>query len=136
MSEAAEKPPENDMTRAAQNVFALPILFSFFPHRLFHTTAFEVVNMEQHENQIILRGDLLDLPEHSHENHGKAFCRFLLEVPRLSGAVDTLPVVAEEATTVVVVPLILEQNMELLVVVVHHTLVDMKDVLLYINKKL
>ena len=50
--------------------------------------------MEQHENQIILRGDLLGLPEHSHENHGKAFCRFLLEVPRLSGAVDTLPVVA------------------------------------------
>ena len=52
--------------------------------------------MEQHENQIILRGDLLDLPEHSHENHGKAFCRFLLEVPRLSGAVDTLPVVARQ----------------------------------------
>lgn len=50
--------------------------------------------MEQHENQIILRGDLLGLPEHSHENHGKAFCRFLLEVPRLSGAVDTLPIVA------------------------------------------
>lgn len=50
--------------------------------------------MEQHENQIILRGDLVGLPEHSHENHGKAFCRFLLEVPRLSGAVDTLPVVA------------------------------------------
>lgn len=50
--------------------------------------------MEQHENQIILRGDLLGLPEHSHENHGKAFCRFLLEVERLSGAVDTLPVVA------------------------------------------
>ena len=50
--------------------------------------------MEQHENQIILRGDLLRLPEHSHENHGKAFRRFLLEVERLSGAVDTLPVVA------------------------------------------
>ena len=52
--------------------------------------------MEQHENQIILRGDLLAMPEHSHENHGKAFCRFLLEVPRLSGAVDTLPVVARQ----------------------------------------
>ena len=50
--------------------------------------------MEQHENQIILRGDLLGLPEFSHENHGKQFCRFFLEVPRLSGAVDTLPVVA------------------------------------------
>ena len=52
--------------------------------------------MEQHENQIVLRGDLLGLPEHSHENHGKQFCRFLLEVPRLSGAVDTLPVVARQ----------------------------------------
>ena len=52
--------------------------------------------MEQHENQIILRGDLLGLPEHSHENHGKDFCRFLLEVPRLSGAVDTLPIVARQ----------------------------------------
>ncbi|MBQ2920419.1 MAG: single-stranded DNA-binding protein [Oscillospiraceae bacterium] len=50
--------------------------------------------MEQHENQIILRGDLLGLPEFSHENHGRRFCRFLLEVPRLSGAVDTLPVIA------------------------------------------
>ena len=52
--------------------------------------------MEQHENQIMLRGDLLGLPEFSHENHGKRFCRFLLEVPRLSGAVDTLPVVARQ----------------------------------------
>lgn len=52
--------------------------------------------MEQHENQIILRGDLLGLPEYSHENHGKRFCRFSLEVPRLSGAIDTLPVVARE----------------------------------------
>ena len=50
--------------------------------------------MEKHENQIILRGDLLGLPEFSHENHGRRFCRFLLEIPRLSGAVDTLPVIA------------------------------------------
>lgn len=53
--------------------------------------------MEQHENQIVLRGDLLAMPEFSHENHGKKFFRFFLEVPRLSGAVDTLPVVAELA---------------------------------------
>ena len=52
--------------------------------------------MEQFENQIVLRGDLVQLPEFSHENHGKRFCRFLLEVQRLSGAVDTLPVVARE----------------------------------------
>ena len=52
--------------------------------------------MEQHENLIVLRGDLVELPEFSHENHGKRFCRFSLEVERLSGAVDTLPVVASE----------------------------------------
>ena len=52
--------------------------------------------MEQHENLIVLRGDLVELPEFSHENHGKRFCRFSLDVERLSGAVDTLPVVASE----------------------------------------
>ena len=52
--------------------------------------------MEQFENQIVLRGDLVGMPEFSHENHGKRFYRFLLEVQRLSGAVDTLPVVARE----------------------------------------
>ena len=55
--------------------------------------------MEQHDNHILLRGDLLGLPEFSHENHGKRFCRFLLEVPRLSGAVDTLPVVVRQELT-------------------------------------
>ena len=52
--------------------------------------------MEHMANQIILRGSLASLPQLSHENHGKRFFRFLLEVPRLSGAVDTLPVVAQE----------------------------------------
>ena len=51
--------------------------------------------MEQWENQITLRGDLAGMPEYSHENHGKKFYRFYLEVERLSGAVDTLPVIAE-----------------------------------------
>ena len=40
---------------------------------------------------------LRELPEFSHENHEKRFFRFYLEVQRLSGAVDTLPVIAEEA---------------------------------------
>lgn len=48
-------------------------------------------------NQITLRGSLRELPEFSHENHEKRFFRFYLEVQRLSGAVDTLPVIAEEA---------------------------------------
>ena len=47
------------------------------------------------ENQITLRGDLAGMPEYTHENHGKKFYRFYLEVERLSGAVDTLPVIAE-----------------------------------------
>ena len=53
--------------------------------------------MEQNTNQITVRGSLHSMPEYSHDNHGKRFFKFFLEVPRLSGAVDTLPVVAEEA---------------------------------------
>lgn len=52
--------------------------------------------MEHMTNHILLRGNLASLPQFSHENHGRRFFRFLLEVPRLSGAVDTLPVIAEE----------------------------------------
>ncbi len=52
--------------------------------------------MEHIENQVRLRGSLLALPQFSHENHGKRFFRFTLEVARLSGSVDLLPVVAEE----------------------------------------
>lgn len=53
--------------------------------------------MEQINNRITLRGSLQTLPEFSHENHGKRFFRFILEVPRLSGALDILPVIAEES---------------------------------------
>ena len=52
--------------------------------------------MEHSVNQITLRGSLQNMPQFSHENHGKRFFRFHLEVPRLSGAVDILPVVASE----------------------------------------
>ena len=52
--------------------------------------------MEHTENNVTLRGELMGLPAFSHENHGKRFFRFMLEVRRLSGAVDQLPVVAEE----------------------------------------
>ena len=52
--------------------------------------------MEHTNNQITLRGTLENLPEYSHENHGRRFFRFFLEVPRLSGTVDRLPIVAEE----------------------------------------
>jgi len=52
--------------------------------------------MEHATNTITLRGTLLSLPKYSHSNHGKRFHRFTLEVPRLSGVVDLLPIVAEE----------------------------------------
>jgi len=52
--------------------------------------------MEHSTNHITLRGSLVCLPEFSHENHGRRFFRFFLEVPRLSGTVDVLPVIAEE----------------------------------------
>ena len=52
--------------------------------------------MEQTTNSITVRGTLHALPEFSHENHGRRFWRFSLEVTRLSGAVDILPVVAQQ----------------------------------------
>lgn len=53
--------------------------------------------MEHSANQIILRGTLSAPPVFSHENHGRQFFKFSLEVPRLSGVVDILPVIAEKS---------------------------------------
>lgn len=50
--------------------------------------------MEQPINEVTLRGSLVAIPEFSHENHGQRFYKCYLDVPRLSGAVDTLPVIA------------------------------------------
>lgn len=52
--------------------------------------------MENTANRITLRGTLCDAPQLSHENHGTRFFRFLLNVPRLSGTADILPVIAQE----------------------------------------
>lgn len=52
--------------------------------------------MEHTTNIISLRGELEDYPCFSHENHGKQFYRFTLAVPRLSGTVDHLPIIAED----------------------------------------
>ena len=52
--------------------------------------------MEHNANQITLRGNLSAPPAFSHENHGKQFYRFYLQVPRLSGTMDILPVIAEK----------------------------------------
>lgn len=53
--------------------------------------------MEHTENQIILRGSLHALPTFSHENHGRNFFRLVLDVPRLSGSVDILPVIVDQS---------------------------------------
>lgn len=53
--------------------------------------------MEHSNNTVILRGELAGLPEFSHENHGRRFFRFTLNVPRLSGTVDALNIIAEES---------------------------------------
>ena len=53
--------------------------------------------MEYTTNAITIRGSLQELPRFSHENHGRRFYRFVLEVPRLSGAIDYLPVIVEES---------------------------------------
>ena len=52
--------------------------------------------MVHNVNTITLRGSLQALPKFSHENHGKRFYRFFLEVPRLSGTIDTLPIITDE----------------------------------------
>ena len=52
--------------------------------------------MEQ-ANFITLIGSLATRPEYSHSNHGRRFFAFSLEVARLSGTVDALPILASEA---------------------------------------
>ena len=51
---------------------------------------------ETHRNEAELEGTVLALPVLSHENHGKPFYRTLLEIPRLSGQADTLPILLPE----------------------------------------
>jgi len=50
----------------------------------------------QYQNEVLLEGLPLSVPEWSHENHGTQFYRFFLQVQRLSGTPDILPVVLPE----------------------------------------
>ena len=60
--------------------------------------------MENSDNHISVRGSLSDPPLFSHENHGIRFLRFTLQVPRLSGAMDFLPVIAPESLVSAIPP--------------------------------
>ena len=57
-----------------------------------------------HRNEAELEGLVLTAPAFSHENHGTAFYRFLLEVPRLSGQADRLPILISAAQLSPVTP--------------------------------
>lgn len=58
----------------------------------------EVDNMTtQSRNDVLLEGLALAAPEWSHENHGTQFYRFFLQVPRLSGQADILPILLPES---------------------------------------
>ena len=51
----------------------------------------------QIRNEVLLEGAALETPSLSHENHSTRFYRFPLQVPRLSGQVDTLPILLPES---------------------------------------
>ena len=51
----------------------------------------------QIRNEVLLEGVALETPSLSHENHSTRFYRFPLQVPRLSGQVDTLPILLPES---------------------------------------
>ena len=50
----------------------------------------------QTRNEVFLEGIPLETPEWSHENHGTQFYRFYLQVHRLSGAADILPILVTD----------------------------------------
>ena len=53
--------------------------------------------IKQPQNDVLLEGRVLSAPTFSHENHSTPFYRFLLEIPRLSGQADCLPVLTNPA---------------------------------------
>ena len=57
-----------------------------------------------HRNEAELEGLVQTPPAYSHENHGKPFYRCLLEVPRLSGQADLLPLLLPEELRSAAVP--------------------------------
>ena len=60
-----------------------------------HKREVDEMTMRTH-NEVILEGMPVGTPERSHENHGLVFYRQLLEVPRLSGTPDVLPLLLQQ----------------------------------------
>ena len=60
-------------------------------------------------NEVLLEGVASAAPEWSHQDHGIHFYRFFLQVPRLSGTPDVLPVLPEDLAAQVAV----EQSLRL-----------------------
>ena len=60
-----------------------------------HEREVDEMTMRTH-NEVILEGTPVGAPERSHENHGLVFFRQLLEVPRLSGTPDVLPLLLRQ----------------------------------------
>ena len=56
------------------------------------------------QNEVLLEGKALQSPILSHENHGLQFYRFFLEIPRLSGQADVLPVLVTKEQLSCVTP--------------------------------
>ena len=60
--------------------------------------------MDNSYNSVRLCGRALTAPVLSHINHGTAFCRFMLSVPRLSGQRDELRILIPEELVAGIVP--------------------------------
>ena len=60
--------------------------------------------MDNSYNSVRLCGRALTAPVLSHINHGTAFCRFMLSVPRLSGQSDELRILAPEELVSGIIP--------------------------------
>lgn len=58
----------------------------------------------QAQNTVLLEGIPLAEPELSHKTHSTRFYRFILEIPRLSGQQDHIPVLLPESMTSQIIP--------------------------------
>lgn len=65
-------------------------------HKMDHHNREVDIMTNEIRNEVLLEGTILETPVLSHENHGARFYRFPLQVPRLSGQVDVLPVLLAE----------------------------------------